>query len=338
MTEATKLPLNALRAFEAVAAHLSFTGAAQSLKVTTAAVSSHIKSLEEFLETPLFVRHSRSVRLTPQGARLLPGIQRGMGELTRAVEQLRQDRSSGLLNISLLGSFLQKWLLPRLGDFYQKYPEVDLRFNASRELVDFMQTDFHAAVRYGTGDWPQLHAEKMLDDWVFPVTSPALLAKVGPIETLLDLGKYKRLHSASEPWNDWLRRVGGDTTRMEGGPVLDDSASVLAAAEQGHGVALARWSPATWPRAAWCGPRARACGSGTPTTSWRRPTTSSCRRSFASATGCAKCAVSSHLQRASGWNREKWGHSSFPRLLPWRRTCAEMRNVPISRPAGRPRR
>ena len=71
MNEATKLPLNALRAFEAVAAHLSFTGAAQSLNVTTAAVSSHIKSLEEFLETPLFVRHSRSVRLTPQGARLL---------------------------------------------------------------------------------------------------------------------------------------------------------------------------------------------------------------------------------------------------------------------------
>ncbi len=182
MTEATKLPLNALRAFEAVAAHLSFTSAAHSLNVTTAAVSSHIKSLEEFLETPLFVRHSRSVRLTPQGARLLPGIQRGMGELTRAVEQLRQDRSSGLLNISLLGSFLQKWLLPRLGDFYQKHPEVDLRFNASRELVDFMQTDFHAAVRYGTGNWAQLHAEKMLDDWVFPVTSPALLAKLGPID------------------------------------------------------------------------------------------------------------------------------------------------------------
>src|SRR6185295_13070471 len=205
MTEATKLPLNALRAFEAVAAHLSFTGAAHSLNVTTAAVSPHIKSLEEFLETPLFVRHSRSVRLTPQGARLLPGIQRGMGELTRAVEQLRQDRSSGLLNISLLGSFLQKWLLPRLADFYQKHPEVDLRFSASRELVDFMQTDFHAAVRYGRGDWPQLH-------------------------------------SSSEPWADWLRSVGGDTMRAERGPVLDDSASVVAAAEQGHGLALARWS------------------------------------------------------------------------------------------------
>jgi LysR family glycine cleavage system transcriptional activator len=242
MSDVTKLPLNALRAFEAVAAHLSFTGAAQSLNVTTAAVSSHIKSLEEFLETPLFVRHSRSVRLTPQGARLLPGVQRGMGELTRAVDQLRQDRSSGLLNISLLGSFLQKWLLPRLSDFYQKNPEVDLRFSASRELVDFMQTDFHAAVRYGSGSWPQIQAEKMLEDWVFPVASPALFAQLGPISTLGDLNKYPLLHSASEPWIDWLRRVGGDTTRVERGPILDDSASVLAAAEQGHGLALARWS------------------------------------------------------------------------------------------------
>ncbi|MGH8178713.1 MAG: LysR family transcriptional regulator, partial [Steroidobacter sp.] len=194
MSDAPKLPLNALRAFEAVAAHLSFTGAAQALHVTTAAVSSHIKSLEQFLETPLFVRHSRSVRLTPQGARLLPGIQRGMGELTRAVDQLRLDRSSGLLNISLLGSFLQKWLLPRLADFYQKYPDVDLRFNASRELVDFMQTDFHAAVRYGGGEWANLRAERMLDDWVFPVTSPALLEKLGPIETMGDLNKYPLLH------------------------------------------------------------------------------------------------------------------------------------------------
>jgi LysR family glycine cleavage system transcriptional activator len=242
MSDAIKLPLNALRAFEAVAAHLSFTGAAQSLNVTTAAVSSHIKSLEEYLETPLFVRHSRSVRLTPQGARLLPGVQRGMGELTRAVDQLRLDRSSGLLNISLLGSFLQKWLLPRLGDFYQKHPEVDLRFSASRELVNFMQTDFHAAVRYGAGNWPQLQAEKMLDDWVFPVTNPTLFAKLGPITTLGDLNKYPLLHSASEPWIDWLRRVGGDTTRVERGPILDDSASVLAAAEQGHGLVLARWS------------------------------------------------------------------------------------------------
>lgn len=242
MAEQPKLPLNALRAFEQVAAHLSFTDAAESLGVTTAAISSHIKALEEFLETPLFVRHSRSVRLTPQGARLLPGVQRGMSELSRAVDQLRQDRTSGLLNITLLGSFLQKWLLPRLGAFYQKHPEVDLRFNASPEVMDFMNTDFHAAVRYGRGAWPQVRAEKMLDDWVFPVASPALVAKLGSIETIGDFNNYPLLHSASEPWVDWMRRVGGDTTRLERGPVLDDSASLLTAAEQGHGLALARWS------------------------------------------------------------------------------------------------
>jgi LysR family transcriptional regulator, glycine cleavage system transcriptional activator len=242
MSEQLKLPLNALRAFEAVAAHLSFTDAAHALNVTTAAVSSHIKSLEEFFETPLFVRHSRSVRLTAQGARLLPGVQRGMSELTRAVETLRLDRTSGLLNISLLGSFLQKWLLPRLGDFYQKHPEVDLRFNASRELVDFMSTDFHAAVRYGRGEWLHTRAEKMLDDWVFPVASPELVTKLGPINTIGDFNKYPLLHSSSEPWVDWMRRVGGDTSRLERGPILDDSASVLTAAEQGHGLALARWS------------------------------------------------------------------------------------------------
>jgi len=242
MPEHPKLPLNALRAFEQVAAHLSFTDAAQALGVTTAAISSHIKSLEEFLETPLFLRHSRSVRLTAQGARLLPGVQRGISELSRAVDQLRQDRTSGLLNITLLGSFLQKWLLPRLGDFYQKHPEVDLRFNASRELIDFMSTDFHAAVRYGRGEWPQARSEKMLNDWVFPVASPALVGKLGPIKTLGDFGKYPLLHSPSEPWVEWMRRIGGDTTKLERGPVLDDSASILTAAEQGHGLALARWS------------------------------------------------------------------------------------------------
>jgi LysR family glycine cleavage system transcriptional activator len=242
MSESLKLPLNALRAFEAVAAHLSFTDAARALNVTTAAISSHIKTLEELLETQLFVRHSRSVRLTPQGARLLPGVQRGLAELSRAVEQLRQDRTSGLLNISLLGSFLQKWLLPRLGDFYQKHPDIDLRFSASHDLVDFMSTDFHAAVRYGRGEWPNTQAEKMLDDWVFPVASPELVAKLGPIQTIGDFAKYPLLHSSTEPWMEWMRRVGGDTTRLERGPVLDDSASVLTAAEQGHGLALARWS------------------------------------------------------------------------------------------------
>jgi LysR family glycine cleavage system transcriptional activator len=242
MTDTSKLPLNALRVFVSVAEHLSFTEAAKELEVTPAAVSAQIKTLEDSLETPLFYRHSRSVRLTPQGAQLLPGTQRGFDELGRAIEQLRNHRSSGLLNISLLNSFLQKWLLPRLTDFYQQHPEIDLRFNASRSLVDFAQTDFHAAVRYGNGQWPDLRAEHVMDDWVFPVASPALAAQHGPVQTVGELQKYRLLNSAPEPWSDWLRRLGGDTTRLEQGPMLEDSIAVLNAAERGEGLALARWS------------------------------------------------------------------------------------------------
>lgn len=242
MSDIVKLPLNALRVFAAVAERLSFTEAANALDVTPAAVSSQIKSLEDALETPLFYRHSRSVRLTPLGSQLLPGVQRGFDELARAIDQLRKHRTSGQLNISMLGSFLQKWLLPRLNDFYLKHPEIDLRFNASRQLVDFMNTDFHAAVRYGLGQWPSLKAEHVMDDWVFPVASPALATKIGPLNTLGDLNKYPLLHSQHEPWSDWLRSLGGDTTRLERGPVLEDSVAALNTAERGEGLVLARWS------------------------------------------------------------------------------------------------
>lgn len=242
MSDAVKLPLNALRVFAAVAEHLSFTEAASDLDVTTAAVSSQIKTLEDSLETPLFYRHSRSVRLTPLGAQLLPGVQRGFDELARAIDQLRKHRTSGQLNISMLGSFLQKWLLPRLNDFYKKHPEIDLRFNASRELVDFTQSDFHAAVRYGLGQWPDLKAVHVMDDWVFPVASPDLVAKIGAINTVGDLNKYPLLHTQHEPWSDWLRSLGGDTTRLERGPVLEDSVAALNKAERGEGLVLARWS------------------------------------------------------------------------------------------------
>lgn len=242
MTDLAKLPLNALKAFEQVARHLSFTKAAEALNVTTAAVSSQIKLLEDLLETPLFTRTHRQVRLTPQGARLLPGVRRGFDELTQAVEQLRQHRSSGLLNVSLPGPFLQRWLLPRLHDFYQKHPDVDLRFAASHDEIDFATTDFHAAVRYGRGEWPALQQHKLLDEWVFPVASPMLIERLGRINTLADLNRYPLLENSSESWRDWLRAIGGDTTRNDRAPPPQDAAASLAAAERGDGLALARWS------------------------------------------------------------------------------------------------
>jgi LysR family glycine cleavage system transcriptional activator len=243
MSEPTdRLPLNALRVFEAVATHLSFTAAARELGVTTAAVSAQVKSLEADIGVALFRRHTRAVALTQEGAELLPGVRRGLDELRRAVDRIRRERVGGMLNLSVPNEFLQRWLLPRLGEFTRRHPEIEVRFGPARTALDFTRDDFHAAIRYGTGQWPGLKAERLLDEWVFPVCSPALLAKLGPIETLADFARYPLLHSRSEPWVDWLRRVGGDTTRAETVPLLEDASATLAAVEQGKGVALARWS------------------------------------------------------------------------------------------------
>jgi LysR family glycine cleavage system transcriptional activator len=237
-----RLPLNALRVFEAVATHLSFTAAAKELGVTTAAVSAQIKSLEADIGVPLFRRHTRAVALTQDGAELLPGVRRGLDELRRAVERLRRERVGGLLNLSVPSEFLQRWLLPRLGEFTRRHPEIEVRFGPARAALDFERDDFHAAILYGTGQWPGLRTERLLDEWVFPVCSPTLLATLGPIETLADFSRYPLLHSRAEPWPDWLRRVGGDTTRADVPPQPEDATATLTAVEQGKGVALARWS------------------------------------------------------------------------------------------------
>jgi LysR family glycine cleavage system transcriptional activator len=240
--ENERLPLNALRVFEAVATHLSFTAAARELGVTTAAVSAQVKSLEADIGVPLFRRHTRAVALTQEGAELLPGVRRGLEELRRAVDRIRRERVGGMLNLSIPSEFLQRWLLPRLGEFTRRHPEIDVRFAPARTALDFSRDDFHAAIVYGSGPWPGLRSERLLDEWVFPVCSPTLLAKLGPIETLNDFARYPLVHSRSEPWPDWLRRVGGDTTRADIAPMTEDSAAALAAVEQGKGVALARWS------------------------------------------------------------------------------------------------
>jgi len=240
--EQERLPLNALRVFEAVATHLSFTAAARELGVTTAAVSAQVKALEAEIGVALFRRHTRAVALTQDGSELLPGIRRGLDELRRAVERLRRERVGGMLNLSVPTEFLQRWLLPRLGEFTRAYPEIETRFAPARATLDFSRDDFHAAILYGSGTWPGLKAERLLDEWVFPVCSPALLTRLGPIETLNDFARYPLVHSRTEPWDDWLRRVGGDTTRGDTSLQAEDAAATIAAVEQGKGVALARWS------------------------------------------------------------------------------------------------
>src|SRR5450755_3648194 len=143
-----RLPLGALRVFEAVAAHLSFSAAADALSVTPAAVSQQIKALEAYIQVPLFRRNGRRVEITDEGLELLPPVRAGLEKLESALRQIKHHRRAGPLQITLLASFLQIWLLPRIRSFRRKYPEVDLRFHTSRDLVDFSRAAIHVGIRF----------------------------------------------------------------------------------------------------------------------------------------------------------------------------------------------
>jgi len=236
-----RLPLNGLRVFESVASHLSFTEAAEALHVTPAAVSMQIRVLEEYLRVPLFRRQGRSVTLTAEGELLLPGVRRGLGTLQQSMQQLRQDRLSGALNISTVASFLQKWLLPRLPQFHDRHPEIELSIHTSRTPVDFASSHFHAAVRMSLGPSAGLYSEKLLDEWFLPVCTPELLAKYGPLRDAADLQRFPLLHSSDEEWSLWVQ-PGTVLEWQERGTAFDDSLTVLAGAEQGIGLALTRWA------------------------------------------------------------------------------------------------
>jgi len=236
-----QLPLNALRTFEAVASRLSFSNAASDLNVTPAAVSSQIRILEERLNQPLFNRHGRKVSLTEAGRLLLPGVQRGLSELVQAVNLLEEDRSQGILNVTMMPSFLQKWLTPQLAGFYANHENIDLRINADLTIVNFNETDFHAGIRFGRGEYSGLSTQKILDDWTLPVCSPELLEEIGPVKSVEDLSQQHLLHMKDEPWEVWFGALVGESPKRRG-PTFDDSMSIVTAAEMGLGIALARWS------------------------------------------------------------------------------------------------
>jgi LysR family glycine cleavage system transcriptional activator len=227
--------------FVAAARAPSFSQAADTLGVSLAAVSMQIKALEEYLLIPLFIRHGRTVRLTADGERLLPRIERALGDLEQAIDAARLERRTGALTITMLSSFLQQWLLPRLTDFRARHPQVDLRFDTSPALVDFIDEDVQVALRFGTGRYPPLHSEKLLDDWLVPVCTEALLERHGPVSTQKDLDRYPLLHSKTETWDEWLDGKARDEWGLSGAS-FDDSVAVIRAAQAGQGLALARWS------------------------------------------------------------------------------------------------
>jgi LysR family glycine cleavage system transcriptional activator len=236
-----RLPLNALRVFEAVASRLSFAEAAEALNVTPAAVSQQIKALEDYLQMPVLRRSGRKVELTPEGARLLPGIRAGLDSLVVALREMRMMRASGIINVSTLSSLMQKWMTPRLHRLHAKFPDLQVDWHTSREAVDFTRSDFHAAVRLGEAQAPGLDYEKLMDEWLVVVASPELYKRHGSIDDRESLKGIPMLQARDEPW-ERFEKSAAPMPWPAGPTIIDDSVSVLSAVIEGLGYAPARWS------------------------------------------------------------------------------------------------
>jgi len=217
-------PLNALRAFEASARHLSFVKASAELSVTPAAVSHQVKKLEEYLGLPLFRRRARGLLLTESGQLLLSDLSEVFLRLDTAMERVIDSDSRGTLTLSVAPTFAVMWLIPRLQKFYALHPDIDVRISTGLGLVNFQRDDFDAAIRLGNGEWFGLEAIKLFDETVTPMCSPRLLEGPDGLKSPSDLSKHVLLHNHSmdyDPdapsWESWLKAAGaGDVDASRG--------------------------------------------------------------------------------------------------------------------------
>ncbi len=234
-------PMQALRAFEAAARTGSLTRAAELLHVTHGAIGHQIKALEGELGVRLVERAGRGVRLTDEGERFAARVRVAFAELAEAVREVAEGRNPRQLRITVLPSFAARWLLPRIGRFVSAHPEIDVDVRASNALADFRREDVDLGIRHGSGEWPGLIAEKLMDDWYFPVCSPRL-ARGRPPKRPAELERFTLLRSEGEPWKVWFEAAGLDWEEPTRGPMFSDSSHTLQAAIEGQGVALARES------------------------------------------------------------------------------------------------
>ncbi|MBI5263468.1 MAG: transcriptional regulator GcvA [Bradyrhizobium sp.] len=238
-----RLPsLNGLRAFEAAARHLSFTQAAAELNVTQTAISHQIRRLEEELGLRLFVRQNRSLSLTAEAREYLPGVRAAFNDLKLATDRLLRRDDGHVLTVSTLASLAAKWLLPRLADFQESHPGIDVRIATSTSLVDFERDKVDAAIRYGRGQWPGVRADWLMADELFPVCSPALLTGDKPLRSPEDLKDHVLLHAINgDDWRLWLTAAGLPTDiSKQPGVTFDLMFMTVQAAIDGLGIAMGR--------------------------------------------------------------------------------------------------
>jgi len=236
------LPLNALRSFDAAARHLSFTAAAEELCVTAAAVSVQVRRLEEWVGAPLFLRGHRSIALSTTGQALAPRLTALFVEMERLLGQVAKVHA-GSLQVSAMPSFASKWIAPRLARFRALHPHIQIRLMGADRRVDFERDGIDIGLRYGDGDYPNLHCELIARAAASPVCSPALAAQIGNdpvrIETSLLLHDESALVAPGLPtWSAWFAEAGAPRDIGNEGILFSNSHMALSAAVAGQGFAL----------------------------------------------------------------------------------------------------
>jgi LysR family glycine cleavage system transcriptional activator len=244
-------PLNALRAFEAAARHLSVSKAAQELRVTASALSHQICGLEELLGLKLFERRARSIVLTPAGQLLYPGLQTGFMHIYDAITRLRNANQERVLVISTSPGFTSKWLAPRLYRFAATCPDLDVRVSSSMTNANFTTDGIDIAIRNlptnDRGD-SMLTIEKLTDISFVPVCSPKLLRPHGRPTQPHALTRMPLIHDDMladrhyiPTWADWFKAAGVDDADVGRGLRFNSPDHALQAAAEGAGVMLSQY-------------------------------------------------------------------------------------------------
>ena len=240
--------LSQLHTFEAVARRMSFTAAADELCLTQSAVSRQIKSLEDDLGQPLFLRRHRAIELTPEGLRLFDAVTRGLDEIAHCIRDLRSTTEMPQITVAASVAFSYYWLMPRLERFAVRCPDIDLRVLATDQQVDLTKQDADIAVLYGKGGWEGVETHRLFGERVYPVCSPGYLRDHPQLQrpsdlldqTLINLDGGGTIWGAVD-WQAWLLQQGVTGQPVRRGIRLNSYPMVLQGAEAGRGIALG-WS------------------------------------------------------------------------------------------------
>ena len=253
-------PLNALRAFEATARHMSVTKAAKELNVTPSAVSHQIKAVEDFYELKLFQPSRRKLQLTDAGRLMVPSLSDAFNKIFMVSDQLRSMDRRKQLTVGSAGSFSMKWLIPRIPDFKEENPDIDVRVAAAPLLKDATEEaltneDVDIVVRFGPGHYAGYHVDYLFPETAFPVCSPSLLGKDRPLDSPDDLANFDlihdegymhytnegvRFHTTFPDWAMWLEAAGATNVEATRGTRFSTSAMAIEAAIEGQGIVLGR--------------------------------------------------------------------------------------------------